>query len=217
MYKAWLSLFPILCCLLSCDALSTGGNPSEGICSYSLKKHSTQMLNSMSVSCLYESGCNINFSFGIAGSEDCGGCVCNYEYKFVQNSKSALVKFNSNLVVNLDPDEHVRFSLFDSENIEKKYDIDLSGIINSYTIRDDSIEVRKFECLKKMNIYKYRSSPNNGLYDIIDLYPDSLKNEKYVFFRNNLYLNEIYFNCGLGSQSSFQTDSIYLYGSFYWR
>ena len=30
MYKAWLLLFPILCCLLSCDALSTGGNPSEG-------------------------------------------------------------------------------------------------------------------------------------------------------------------------------------------
>ena len=42
----------------------------------------------------------------------------------------------------LDSDEHVRFSLFDQNNVEKSYDIDLSEIIHSYTYKGDSVEIR---------------------------------------------------------------------------
>ena len=53
--------------------------------------------------------------------------------------------------------------------------------------------------------------------DVIELYPDSLKNNKYVFYQDSLYFDEIHFSCGLKSQSSFKTDSIYIYGDLYWR
>ena len=216
MSKNWLLALPILLCLLSCDGFSTGGNPNEGKCSFVLREHPTEMLNRMRVECPYDSSCSIKFHFGLVNASFVDGCIDDYEYRFVQN-KEVKINLNSSVDLNLDSDYHVRFSLFDIKNVEKKYDIDLSEILNAYVIRGDSVEVKFFNCLNRMSIYKYRVMRGNGTHDVIELYPDSLKNGKYAFYQDDLYFDEIHFSCGLGAQGSFESDSVYIYGDLYWR
>ena len=214
MLKKIILIIPFLFCIISCDGFSTGGNPDEGRCTYVLREHPNKMVNSMSVECPYDSVCNVKIYFGIVETSFVDGCIGDYEYRFAQD-KVAKVSLNSNIDLNIDSDDHVRFSLYDDNDIEKKYDIDLSDIIHPYTISGDSVEVKKYGCLKKMNIYK--SKGTGAGHDIIELYPDSLKYGKYVFFQDSLFFDYLSFNCGLKSQSSFESDSLFIYGRIYWR
>ena len=214
MWKKIILIIPFLFCIISCDGFSTGGNPDEGKCSFVLREHPTKMTNSINMLCPYDSVCNIKISFGLVDASFVNGCIGDYEYRFVQN-KEMKINLNSNVDLNIDSDDHVRFSLFDNKNIEKKYDIDLSDIIHSYTISGDSVGVKKYSCLKKMNIYKSKGA--GAGHDIIELYPDSLKLGEYMFFQDSLFFDYLSFNCGLNAQSSFETDSLFIHGRIYWR
>ena len=224
MRKILLLLIPFLFSLLSCEGFSTGGNPSEGLpCNQEIMKvHAGSLAFEMTANCPYKKECNVKLHFRVTSLQDSleGMCFGNgSEWRFVSfdTSMTVTTKLNSSYPVKLSQDDHLRFSLIDINNVEKKYDIDLSGIINSYTVRGDSVEVKSFECLNRMVIYRYRVAKNNGPHDIIDLYPDSLRNGKYVFYQDNLLFDEIYFNCSFGVQSSFKTDSVYIHGDLYWR
>ena len=55
-------------------------------------------------------------------------CHDGYEYTFVSGSiKDIVTKFSKKMLTL--SDDHLRFSLFDSAMVEKKYDIDLSSVI----------------------------------------------------------------------------------------
>ncbi len=210
--------------LLSCDLPATGGNPGEGRpCNEKvLRTHADSLMLDLDVKCLYKKECSVKLNFRVTGLPDslkgmCFGGGSEWQYESIDTSMTVTTKLNNLYSVKLSQDDHLRFSLIDINNIEKKYDIDFSEIIHSYTVRGDSVEVKSFDCLERMVIYKYRIEKNNGPHDIIDLYPDSLKNGKYVFYQDDLYFDKIYFNCSLNSQSSFKTDSVYIHGNVYWR
>ena len=75
----------------------------------------------------------------ILGQDDIGNS--DYELNLVTSEFSKSVFSGKEYNVPLESNDHLRFSLIDINNVEKKYDIDLSGIINSYTVRDDSVDV----------------------------------------------------------------------------
>jgi len=220
MKRLWLLLVSIVLCFVACDMPATGGNPGEGsLCKGVTKNHANKYYFDLTLKCRYRGKCDVKLFFDAGYYRDSlsSRCFSDYELDFVTTETSKKVLSAKEYNVPLESDDHLRFSLIDINNVEKKYDIDLSGIINSYTVRGDSVEVKSFECLNRMVIYRYRVAKNNGPHDIIDLYPDSLRNGKYVFYQDNLLFDEIYFNCSFGVQSSFKTDSVYIHGDLYWR
>lgn len=218
MKKKWIVLsIPFLFNLLSCEGLSTGGNGEDvKDCTYVLKEHATTMHNNLEIRCLYNSNCSIIFHFGPAGSsKDIKACG-NYEYKFINNEKTIIVQkgrdFNKpsvNADINLTPDsdEHVRFSLFDKNNIEKKYDIDLSGIIHSFTVRDDSVDVN---VMKDCRLYLFSCKK-----EII--YGNSLLDGKYTFSVADGCDSEYSYDCSWHNQSSLETDDLDIHAMIHWK
>ena len=216
MYKAWLLLFPILCCMLSCDALSTGGNPSEeGRCSVILKDHGG-MWNSIEMKCRKDSVCEVKFYFVEAYFTKENGCNDGFEYKLVLNGESKTVKVNydrskpsENKTMDLVPDldGHVHFSLFDKNDVEKKYDIDLSGIINSYTVRGDSIDVHVMENCNLQLLFCSKEI----------VYGSKLRNGEYTFSANEGCGDHYIYKCIWHNQGSLETDDLDIYASIYWK
>ena len=173
------------------------------------------MYNNLEIRCLYNSNCSIIFHFGPAGSsKDINACG-NYEYKFINNEKTIIVQkgrdFNKpsvNADINLTPDsdEHVRFSLFDKNNIEKKYDIDLSGIIHSFTVRGDSIDVNVMkDC--RLRLYSCMKT----------VYGNNLLNGKYTFSVAEGCDSEYSYDCTWHNQGSFETDDLYIHAMIHWK
>ena len=159
--------------LLSCDLPATGGNPGEGRpCNEKvLRTHAGSLMLDLDVKCLYKKECSVKLNFRVTGLPDSLKGMCfggGTELRLESFDTSMVVKDWKIYPVSLSQDDHLRFSLIDINNIEKKYDIDFSEIIHSYTVRDDSVEVKSFDCLERMVIYKYRIEKNNGPHDIID-------------------------------------------------
>ena len=201
-----LTLCLVVFSLLSCEMFHTGGNPDEGKCSYVLMEHATEMRNDIDMECPYDSNCYIRFYFGPAGSSndisDCGV----YEYKFVQNENIMKIRLNSSVNLTPDSDEHVRFSLFDKNNIEKKYDIDLSGIIHSFTVRGDSVDVNVMkDC--RLRLYSCMKT----------VYGNDLLNGKYTFSVADGCDSEYSYNCSWYNQSSLETDDLDISAAIYWK
>jgi hypothetical protein len=218
MKKNWILLsIPFLFNLLSCEGLSMGGNGEEvKDCTYVLREHATTMYNNLEIRCLYNSNCSIIFHFGPAGSsKDINACG-NYEYKFINNEKTIIVQkgrdFNKpsvNADINLipDSDEHVRFSLFDIKNVEKKYDFDLSGIIHSFTVRGDSIDVNVMkDC--RMDLYSCQRET---------VYGNELQDGKYTFSVNEGCKDYYRYRCSWHNQSSLETDDLDISAAIYWK
>ena len=202
-----LTLCLVVFSLLSCEMFHTGGNPDEGKCSYVLMEHATEMRNDIDMECPYDSNCYIRFYFGPAGSSndisDCGV----YEYKFVQNENIMKIRLNSNVKLTLDSDEHVRFSLFDIKNVEKKYDFDLSGIIHSFTVRGDSIDVNVMkDC--RMDLFSCNKKT---------VYGNNLLNGKYSFSITDGCKDHYSIDCSWEKMDSLGTDSIELFATIYWK
>ena len=193
--------------LLSCEMFHTGGNPDEGKCSYVLMEHATEMRNDIDMECPYDSNCRIGFYFGpAASSNDISDCGV-YEYKFVQNENIMKIRLNSSVKLTLDSDEHVRFSLFDIKNVEKKYDIDLSGIIHSFTVRGDSIDVNVMkDCSFKLYSCKKET-----------VYGNNLLNGKYTFPVTDGCDSETSYRCSWHNQSSLGTDDLDIDATIYWK
>ena len=201
-----LTLCLVVFSLLSCELFHTGGNPDEGKCSYVLMEHATEMRNDIDMECPYDSNCYIRFYFGPAGSSndisDCGV----YEYKFVQNENIMKIRLNSSVNLTPDSDEHVRFSLFDKNNIEKKYDIDLSGIIHSFTVRGDSIDVNVMkDC--RLRLYSCMKT----------VYGNNLLNGKYTFSVAEGCDSEYSYDCTWHNQSSLETDDLNIHAMIHWK
>lgn len=213
--KLWL-LMPFILGLIGCEnIIPPVGGDGSGRCNNISRKHPDNMTFSIPLDCPFERSCETRIYFYHAYffdslSRRCGN---DYELRYVAGAESKMIRSNLTYPVMMSPDEHIRFSLIDEDNVEKKYDVDLSRIIHSFTVRGDSVEVTKFDCMDRLTIYKRKY----GSHDIIELFPDSLKNGKYVFYQDSLYFDEIHFECGLGAQSSFKTDSIFVYGDLYWR
>ena len=218
MKKKWILLsIPFLFNLLSCEGFSTGGNGEDvKDCTYVLKEHATTMYNNLEIRCLYNSNCSIIFHFGPAGSsKDINACG-NYEYKFINNEKTIIVQkgrdFNKpsvNADINLTPDsdEHVRFSLFDKNNIEKKYDFDLSGVIHSFTVRGDSVDVNVMkDC--RMDLYSCQRET---------VYGNELQDDKYTFSVNEGCNDYYRYRCSWHNQSSLETDDLDISAAIYWK
>lgn len=209
----------IFICLLSCGFSTVGGDPPPAWeCKGTLKVH-PKMLK-LELDLTYSS----LFFGAVYHSDSSHLCYADYEYKFVSKNTTEKIHKNSALYNVLDSEEHVRFSLFDKNNVEKSYDIDLSEIIHSYTFKGDSVEIKM---------------PSEGLTKILLECPYCTYNKERVYdnlcqgyFACNYQSSEMstvmigtdstwdtlfVFHQYLGNQSSMKTDSIKVFGTITFR
>ena len=215
MCKIYLLLIPVILSLVACNIMpGTGGNPDEGRCDYVLKEHADELMLNIDFDCPYESSCKLRYLglYPINVSDDiyCG----RYQYKLVKDGREGLIEQNGSilvnvakLVVNVDPDDHLRFSLFDNNDVEKKYDIDLSGIINSFTVHRDSVDVnvmkgcslKLFDCNKET------------------VYGNKLQNGKYSFLKTEGCDKEYSYDCSWLEQGSSGMDELDIHAMISWE
>ena len=210
-----ISCFFFLCCTLpdpGCDDHSC-----DEKCDAVLKKHVKSLGMALLLNCPYDSVCQSRISFGWVREYGFYSSTCykEYEYLFVGDSIEDIVSMNSYENIAVHEDNHVRFSLFDETKTEKKYDIDLSEIIHSFSVRDDSVEVKIPHYIEELHLYK--SHEWGSSYDIINVISDTLKYEKYTFCQNDMLFPYYYFSYNLNSQDSTVLDSIRIYGDIYWK
>ena len=148
------------------------------------KRHVKSMEMHVQVKCAYDSICLANIFFGLV--KEMGwysvDCYDKYEYTFVNESLKAKAVFGETISKVPLKEDHLRFSLFDEDDVEKKYDIDLSEIVHSYKYVGDSLEITVPDYVNTLNLYKYIIYGNS--HEIIQLTPSS---EKYVFFPDSMY------------------------------
>ena len=215
MKKLWMLLVSIVLCFVACDMPATGGNPGEGECSYIMKEHGI-MTNFIRIICPFDSICDVKFSFGPVAVPDDYGCVAGFEYKFVQKNEIKIVRknyFHSELNQNtsvdlvLDSNKRASISLIDINNVEKKYDIDLSGIINSYTVRGDSVDVN---VMKNCRLSLYECNRDF-------IYGNYLYDGKYSFLIADKCENHYGYKCEWHNQGPLQKDELNIYAIVYWK
>ena len=210
MCKVWLLLFPILCCLLSCDALSTGGNPSEGAsCRGISKKNAYSYRFIFELNCPYEEKCKTGLGFlgGGVGDSLNRTCFAGYELKLETSEFSRTVRDNKIYLISLSSENHAQFSLIDEDDVEKKYDIDLSSIINSYTVRGDSIDVHVMENCNLQLLFCSKEI----------VYGSKLRNGEYTFSANEGCDAEYSYDCIWHNQSSLETDDLDIHAMIRWK
>ena len=130
--------------LLSCDLPATGGNPGEGRpCNEKvLKVHDAALALDITANCAYEKECDVKLYFYGTELPDSLKGMCfggGTELRLESFDTSMVVKDWKIYPVSLSQDDHLRFSLIDINNIEKKYDIDFSEIHrNNYLLSNIS-------------------------------------------------------------------------------
>jgi len=215
MKKTGLLVIPILLSMLSCGFLpGTGGNPEEGRpCNEKVMKvHAGSLALEMTVNCAYKKECNVKLHFRVTALPEslegmCFGNGSEWRFESLDTSMTVTTELNKSYLVKISQDDHLRFSLIDINNVEKKYDIDLSGIIHSYTIRGDSVDVNVmngcrlwlFSC-KKGQVY------GNDLFD-----------GKYTFLRTEGCDEEYSYDCLLHNQGPFGKDDLDISATIYWK
>jgi len=161
------------------------------------------------LNCPYGDVCKTKLSFLGSGAGDTldGRCFSGYELRLETADTSRTVLENKNYPISLTSDNHAKFSLIDEDNVEKKYDIDLSGIVNSYTVRGDSVDVNVmngcslwlFSC-KKGQVY------GNDLFDV-----------KYTFSRTKGCDEEGSYECYWQNQGPSKKDVLDIHAKIYWK
>lgn len=135
-------------------------------CEPTIKKHLKSIEMHVAVDCDYDSLCMaryIVFSFAKVKSLDSAEvyenpstrpkvCYDGFEYVFVNDSIKKKVSSGESLHKIPLKEDHLRFSLFDEDDVEKKYDIDLSEIVHSYKYVGDSIAIKMPETLTEFLI-----------------------------------------------------------------
>jgi hypothetical protein len=216
MKKLWMLLVSVVLCFVACDMPATGGNPGEGECSYIMKEHGI-MTNFIRIICPFDSICDVKFSFGPVAVPDDYGCVAGFEYKFVQENEIKIVRknyFHSELNQNtsvdlvLDSNKRASISLIDTNNVEKKYDIDLSGIINSYTVRGDSVDVN---VMKGCRITVISTPRNIEIYG--NVYPESF----FTFSAKESLRSWFGYDCSWFEQGPSGMDDLNIHAEIYWK
>ncbi len=196
--------------LLSCEMFHTGGNPDEGkICDRISKVLASPLELRLSIKCPYEGDCDISFSYaGVYLADTLSGpCFSGYELKLVTDDSLSIVRSLKSYPIHLSPNNHIHFSLVDEDGVEKKYDFDLSGIIHSFTVRGDSVDVNVMkDCSFKLYSCKKET-----------VYGNNLLNGKYTFSVTDGCDSETSYRCSWHNQSSLGTDDLDIDATIYWK
>ena len=226
MKKLWMLLVLAVLCFIACDMPGTGGNPSEGLpCNDKvLRVHAGSLTLEMTANCAYEKKCDAKLGFRVTGLPDSLKDRCfggGSEWKLESFDTSMVVKDWKSYPVSLSHDDHFRFSLFDINNVEKKYDIDLSGIINSYTVRGDSIEIKMPDGNFDMLVECPYCADYGRSYSLCEggflCHYHSKISLSAVVGTSSAWGKEFTFHYGLSNQSSTHTDSVYVHGTIGFR
>ena len=214
MKKIWLLVLPILLCILSCEGFSTGGNPSEGLpCNDKvLRAHAGSLALEMTANCAYKKECDAKLGFRVTGRSDslkdrCFGGGAEWKLESFDTSMVVATKDWKKYPISLTSENHLRFSLFDINNIEKKYDIDLSGIINSYTVRGDSVVVNVMDNCRITVI----STPQN-----IEVYGNVYPESNFIFSANESIRSWFGYDCIWHEQGSLKKDDLNIHAEIFW-
>lgn len=213
MKKIWLLIIPILLCLLSCDMSmpGTGGNPDEGSsCKGVTKNHAKKYYFDLTLKCLYEDKCDVKLYFDAGYYSDSLSvrCFSGYELNLVTREISKTVLSEKEYNVPLDSDDHLRFSLIDINNVEKKYDIDLSGITRSYTVRGDSVDVN---VMKNCKISVF-TKPHKT-----EVFGNIISNGLYTFAYSDSKETWFSYECSWKQQGPLQKDVLEVYAELHWK
>ena len=209
MKKIWLMLISVVLSFVACDMPAIGGNPGEGPqCKGTTKNHAKNYYFDLRLVCPYKNKCEVKLYFDAGYYRDSlsGKCFSDYELNLVTSGFSKSVFSGKEYNVPLESNDHLRFSLIDINNVEKKYDIDLSEIINSYTVRGDSVDVNVmngcslwlFSC-KKGQVY------GNDLFD-----------GKYTFLRTEGCDEDYSYDCLLHNQGPSKKDDLDIHAMITW-
>jgi len=209
MKRLWLLLVSIVLCFVACDMPATGGNPGEGsLCKGVTKNHANKYYFELTLKCQYEEKCGLKLFFDAGYYRDSlsSRCFSDYELDFVTTETSKKVLSAKEYNVPLESDDHLRFSLIDINNVEKKYDIDLSGIINSYTVRGDSVDVN---VMKGCSLWLFSCKKDQ-------VYGNNLSDGKYTFLRTEGCDKEYSYDCSLHNQGSSGMDELDIHAMITW-
>ena len=208
--------------LLACSLPDPGcdDHSCDEKCLPALRKHVKSMSIDLGLTCPLDTPCTASLYFGIVKELGWESQECHdgYEYTFVSGSiKDTVTKFSKKMLTL--SDDHLRFSLFDSAKVEKKYDIDLSSIIHSYTIDGDSVRIT----LPYPGEMKVRCPICQELGENCDIMSDKVCqyiNENDSFMTVTIgydWDNNYRFGYGLSNQGSLGSDTIDVGGRIYFR
>ena len=210
MKKLWMLLVSIVLCFVACDMPATGGNPGEGSpCKGVTKNHANKYYFELTLKCQYEEKCGLKLFFDAGYYRDSlsSRCFSDYELDFVTTETSKKVLSAKEYNVPLESDDHLRFSLIDINNVEKKYDIDFSGIINSYTVRGDSVEVN---VMKGCSLWLFSCKKDQ-------VYGNNLSDGKYTFLRTEGCDKEYSYDCSWRNQGFGGKDELDIHAMITWK
>ena len=199
------------------ELFSTVGNIHDG-CSEVLKEHPDRLDISIYLRCAKDGSCFTQQSFSTWKKFDSNSrseCYSNYEYKYIAEKTSDKIHMSDNFYDVLDSDEHVRFSLFDKNNVEKSYDIDLSEIIHSYTYKGDSEEIKMPENGTSKISIECPYCSTHRIYDslcqgIFACNYQSTELKSVMVGTDSSWGKSYGIDLYLGAQSSMKTDSIHI-------
>ncbi len=211
MKKLWMLVLPILLCILSCEGFTTTGSndPYSNHCYGISKKNAYSYMFFFELNCPYGDVCKTKLSFlgsGVGDTLD-GRCFSGYELRLETADTSRTVLENKNYPISLTSDNHAKFSLVDEDNVEKKYDIDLSGIVNSYTVRGDSVDVNVMKGCSFKLYYCNKEA----------VYGNQLPDGKYTFLATEGCDKESSYRCVWHNQGPFEKDDLDISATIYWK
>jgi hypothetical protein len=211
MKKLWMLVLPILLCILSCEGFTTTGSndPYSNHCYGISKKNAYSYMFFFELNCPYGETCKAKMNFlgsGVGDTLD-GRCFSGYELRLETADTSRTVLENKNYPISLTSDNHAKFSLVDEDNVEKKYDIDLSGIVNSYTVRGDSVDVNVMKGCSFKLYYCNKEA----------VYGNQLPDGKYTFLATEGCDKESSYRCVWHNQGPFEKDDLDISATIYWK
>lgn len=210
MKKLWMLLVSVVLCFVACDMPATGGNPGEGpLCKGVTKNHANKYYFDLTLKCRYRGKCDAKLFFDAGYYRDSlsSRCFSDYELDFVTTETSKKILSAREYNVPLESDDHLRFSLIDINNVEKKYDIDLSEIINSYTIRGDSVDVN---VMKRCSLSLYEC-------DRETVYGNLILDSRYSFSILEGCKKYYCYDCLWDNQGPLKKDNLDIHAKIYWK
>jgi hypothetical protein len=210
MWKKVLLALPLLFSLLSCEGVSLGGNSNEvDYCRGVTQHHAKSLKLYLTVNCSYEKKCDVSLFFWGGNYRDSLSGKCYSDYDLMLKTKDSLKQILSETenLVPLDSDFHLRFSLLDINNVEKKYDIDLSGIVNSYIVRGDTVDLNVME---NCSLHLYHCKKET-------IYGNLLNGEKYSFFTSDGCDKDYSYDCTWHNLGPSKNDDLEISATIYWN
>ena len=204
-------VLPILLCILSCEGFTTTGSndPYSNHCYGISKKNAYSYMFFFELNCPYGETCKAKMNFlgsGVGDTLD-GRCFSGYELRLETADTSRTVLENKNYPISLTPESHAKFSLIDEDNIEKKYDIDLSGITRSYTVRGDSVDVN---VMKGCSLSLYEC-------DRETVYGNLILDSRYSFSILEGCKKYYSYDCLWDNQGPLKKDNLDIHAKIYWK